>query len=130
MPIFIVLRGRHNSGKTSSIRLANEIKFGKNPSSKKDICSVHSYNNKIIAFISEGDRAKKLRYYIENHINCDVIITACRTRGDTYDLIMSYEKNGHCVHIIDKKVVSANRDAANEDTAKKILSLLDRVTVS
>lgn len=96
MPIFIVVTGVHNSGKTTTIRtLWNNL--GGEPLG--DGCEVVNmrliYRGRRIGFYSLGDNerlledlAKGIPHYIED--NCDIIVCAARSYGGTHNYYTRY----------------------------------------
>ena len=85
----ICLRGKENTGKTTSIRECFKVMTGVDPSEPHDfIANLDAGNGIKIGFSSWGDPGANRRV-LERVLpdNCDVVITACRSYGDTVDAV-------------------------------------------
>ena len=84
----ICLRGKENTGKTTSIRECYKLMTGKEPKTKDFIANVEASLNIKIGFSSWGaPGANKRVLQIVLPDNCDVVITACRTHGGTVEAV-------------------------------------------
>ena len=87
----LVVKGGSNTGKTSSINLAYKMISG----SQKDgeIDETVTYGKIKIAFCSAGDTVEIIEKHIEEHKDCDIIVTACKLYGSTSEYILSQYDN-------------------------------------
>jgi hypothetical protein len=87
MPKYIIVTGVSNSGKTTSIRTLWESLGGKKlPNPPFDFHDTLTYENKKIGFHSCGDSIYYLEKYkkgIPDLLDCDIIISACKSSGNT-----------------------------------------------
>jgi len=124
MPIIIHVVGASNSGKSSSIRLFLEDRGLVFPASPKDVTLVApiSKNGKtsIAGIGSAGDNQdvvdKNFNFFIGN--NCDVIICASKSRGESYDRVLYYVHNLNAQHIILRTQCQNNVSAQRADNRR------------
>jgi len=90
MPRYIVVTGGSDAGKTSTIRTLWSLLGGnKLPDTPSDFHAMLVYEEKNIGFHSWGDT----EYYLNEHAggipdlekNCDIIISAAKSRGQTQE---------------------------------------------
>ncbi|EGR0791347.1 MULTISPECIES: hypothetical protein [Vibrio] len=119
MPTIYALKGRHNSGKTTTLRLLETTLLTKYPLNSTvfrtgvvDITVVMDINGQRIGIACGGDsetivlkNLKTLTSY-----NCDIIFCATRSRGKTVTAVNSYSAT-HTVHF-ERKQHGLNNDAA------------------
>ena len=98
----LVLKAPKNRGKTKTIyKLAAKFKdyYGNQIETvdkeyQNDIPSLFKIKNNIIGFFSLGDTEKEttkaIEFFKEN--NCNICITACRTKGETKKKILEFAK--------------------------------------
>ncbi len=106
MATIIALKGRHQSGKTPTLKLLEQVVCDKYTGSvkilheerdiggSKDIFVVLEINGSLtIGIYSLGDYADAIRTHIEIAMSyhCDEIFCACRIRGRTTDAVKSFE---------------------------------------
>jgi len=140
MRTIIALKGRSNSGKTTSIRILHQLllkngfmlvrsNFDKNAS---DFLSIFSKNGKLIGVTSVGDTYDLVKGRLREMIDedCDVCVCACRsydhkTKPGTLGAIKEFV--GHSCHFIDKAIDDdpKTQPLSNRDDAEGILSLID-----
>ena len=132
----IVLRGTENTGKTQTIKKVYELMLAKYQVTrvhekiyKREITCVLLVNNKKIGIESQGDPNSRLRrnleYFVD--INCEIIICATRTYGQTVDAVNTLSDNYEIVWI-DKTIerISHNQSDINVGDANKIIKELEK----
>ncbi len=88
----ICFKGKSNTGKTTVIKkILNKFFNIHICPNKKDFAIVFPYRNKVIGICSYGDalRVVKNKIIFFKSKRCEVIICACRTRGEVKDYIES-----------------------------------------
>lgn len=135
MKTVIAVSGKTNCGKTMSIFLANELllreyphavveKFGK---STREILQTLSFDGVKIGIESEGKPGGRMRFSLMDlaECNCDVIICATRSMGDTVEAAASLGKS-YNVRWLYKQYADdrANQEAENLAMAKQIVKLV------
>jgi hypothetical protein len=100
MPIILVAKGKHDTGKTTAIcQLKNFLLSlgGKTINTYKaisqhDVNMIVEYNGIKIGISSAGDPGLKQREILTVFVemNCNIIICACRTKGSTKNEILEY----------------------------------------
>jgi hypothetical protein len=119
MPKIYALKGRHNSGKTTTLILLETTLIAKYPSNLiafrtgvVDITVIIDVNGQRIGIACGGDSEaivlKNLK--ILTTYNCDIIFCATRSRGKTVAAVNSYSAT-HAVHF-EHKQHGLNNDAA------------------
>ncbi|WP_456105072.1 hypothetical protein [Prevotella sp.] len=131
MKTIIVLYRRANTGKTTTLNYL----IGLLDKSKEEMQSLTkdrrvtiSYGNKSIAVTTQGDN----KYEIEENIkffeneDCDILVTATRSRGQTTDGIYEYHKKINAKIIwIEKNLSVTLKDLINQAQAKDIQATID-----
>ncbi len=131
MKTIIGLYRRANTGKTTTLNYL----IGLLDKSKEEMQSLTkdrrvaiSYGNKSIAVTTQGDN----KYEIEENIkffekeDCDILVTATRSRGQTTDAIDKYHKEINAKIIwIEKKLSVTLKDLINQAQAKDIQATID-----
>jgi len=117
----IILSGKSNCGKTTTINLAYKQLTGSffAENERKDFETTIKYKNKLIAFYSMGDESNPLIKAINNYenLNCDILICACNVRfKKPYKII---ERNSENIKIDKTMPLSDN---ANTIDANLIIS--------
>jgi hypothetical protein len=84
----LVVKGGSNTGKSSSIKLAYEMLSG-NQVNSGEVDKKITYGKIKIAFCSSGDTVDIIEKHIQEHNDCDIIVTACRLFGSTPDYILT-----------------------------------------
>lgn len=136
MKTIIVLYRRANTGKTTTlnylIRLLDKSKEGETHPLTEDRRVVISYDNKSIAVTTQGDN----KYEIEENVkffekeDCDILVTATRSRGQTTDIIDKYHKEINAKIIwIEKKLSVILEDSINQMQAKDIQATIDTLII-
>ena len=102
MKTIIAIFGRGRWGKSCAIRtLAQNFPFESEILQLwcgEDIFRIGRYGGKIVGFVSQGDPNSIQKEWLEECVQngCDVIVSACRSRGGTVDNIIGFaEKNGY-----------------------------------
>jgi len=139
MKNLIGLYGTGNVGKSETIRIVYNKLIEMYPGfilhkdfvqiipTKGDICAVIIINGKIIGIESQGDPKsrifKSIPIFVE--LNCDIILCATRTRGETVHLVEKL-KNTHEIKWIHKtgSIDSSKHRANDEKTASEILKII------
>lgn len=117
----IVLRGKYNTGKTTTLLRALKEFF--NIEEKSDIYIKFKYNGHIIAVFTEGDWEKIIKEKFKKLNNdFDLLLCCCRTRKGTYQFFRKLRnEKGYDVYFIDKKPIGKETISDNEalDEIKK-----------
>lgn len=128
MKKIIVLYGRGDIGKTSTLRMVTDMLEGKPLSySRIDVREVYSYNEKKVVVTSYGDTEAIM---IENIAFMkahpfDVAITAARSYGRTHDKIKEYANASGCELVwLMKSYEDGDENAINKKYADKIIALI------
>ncbi len=145
MPIIIKLRGIGNSGKTTTLKLliqelinqgAKQLARGAIVDSPGDEAAELEFNGKKIGIITAGDYAefydKGLKLFPDY---CDILVFACRTRGDTTDWIDSNYANDLRITFEKMAIWSSGqfnalqvvRQKANEAQVKELIELIKQL---
>lgn len=102
------LKGRHDSGKTTTLKLLNKNLKSKYPmrttiyeDGNVDITVVMDINGQKIGIASGGDTQDivlhNLKRLTSDKYKCDIIFCATRSRGKTIDAVKSYSST-HSIH--------------------------------
>lgn len=130
----IAVWGTAGIGKTSTIRrVFDKLNVeGKTPDKiiEPDICAIINLSNgKKIGIESLGDPGSEqpewIDYLVENH--CDVIVCACRTKGDTADTVanlVNYDYDTIWVSPFTSE--NMGKEALNDISADAIIKLIER----
>lgn len=127
--LVIVLHGVHDSGKTTTLNYLIQLLQGVEAPSPliKDRRELIPYQGKKVYVATPGD----LKFEIWKNIalseieECDILVTAARSRGETLEPIEEYTKKINADHVkIQKRRVKERTDEANRRDAQ---SLKDRI---
>lgn len=135
MKTIIALWGNADCGKTSSIIWTyNKLFYPESLPLGEDFFKIRDKNPYgKIGFSSLGDPGYPAHYdNLESMVkaNCDIILTACRTRGTTVDNITSLaQQYGYRVIWMSPFSIAggANYDVLNSMTAEAIISVLNNI---
>jgi hypothetical protein len=140
MKTIVAIYGVADKGKTSTLREFANLLFVAYPayksvfpipasiSSTDDFRLILEINGKIIGIESKGDPNTGLRGRLEdlavNH-NCDIILCATRTKGDTVDAVdsLAYHKYFQTIWTSTYQIASS-QSIANQAKARHLLDLL------
>jgi len=116
MKKIIALKGKSNTGKTTSIKRIYEwiknnyaIKIiTPNTWSGDDIKTIIKVDGFVIGICSAGDEGSTVKSYMDefDKNRCDLILCACRTKGQTFQAIQSYRSKGYLIDYIYTKEIS------------------------
>ena len=132
MKKIIALYRRAETGKTSTLNLLIEL-LDKNKKVEEirlteDRRLSISYGNKKIAVTTWGDNGFELKEnikYFENE-DCDILVTATRTRGETTEILNDYAKEINTEIIwIEKNLSASLEELINQTQAKDIKAVID-----
>ena len=138
----IATTGVGNSGKTNSLKLlrkmllkksnVSEISFEILNNQEEDFISFLKMDNILICITSQGDTPYLMEKPLKKAVNqtCDIIVCACRSYGDTVDIIKRICRNYKKVWITKNRLDSdTNEDAlrkrANKSSAKLLLNIIE-----
>ena len=128
----IYLKGRGNSGKTSTINnvfnlLVSKYKNAKIDFIKKgnDIKLTIEINGILVGIESQGDPNSRLKKSLDEFEakNCDIIFCATRTSGMTVDWVKSHSKNYNLFKSNQTYTSKANQTASNNAMAINLIKL-------
>ena len=132
MKKIIALYRRAETGKTSTLNLLIEL-LDKNKKVEEERLIEDrrvsiSYGSKKIAVTTWGDNGFELKEninYFEKE-NCDILVTATRTRGETTEILTDYAKEIDTEIIwIEKNISKKLEDLINQIQAKDINAIID-----
>lgn len=134
MKKIIAISGKSNVGKTQTLKLLidklDKVGVCKHKEVKEfnDIKRTYKYKETIISICTAGDAAYIIESnieYFKNH-NCDIAITAVRTKGKTQLVLNSFAKElGLKVDYISKVIDKDNAQQVNEKFADDLLDMID-----
>ena len=132
MKKIIALYRRSETGKTSTLNLLIEL-LDKNKKIEKERFKEDrrvsiSYGSKKIAVTTWGDNGFELKENIKffEEENCDILVTATRTRGETTEILTDYAKEIDTEIIwIEKNISKKMEDLINQSQAKDINAIID-----
>ena len=132
MKKIIALYRRSETGKTSTLNLLIEL-LDKNKKIEKERLIEDrrvsiSYGSKKIAVTTWGDNGFELKENIKffEEENCDILVTATRTRGETTKILTDYAKEIDTEIIwIEKNISKKMEDLINQSQAKDINAIID-----
>ena len=132
MKKIIALYRRSETGKTSTLNLLIEL-LDKNKKIEKERLIEDrrvsiSYGSKKIAVTTWGDNGFELKENIKffEEENCDILVTATRTRGETTEILTDYAKEIDTEIIwIEKNISKKMEDLINQSQAKDINAIID-----
>jgi hypothetical protein len=123
----IALFGKGGIGKTTTLNLLNNLINPDNPiTDGKDHRRTFTYKGKTISITTPGDNeteVKKNIQYVQDK-NCDILVTASRTRGQTVTELENFSKN---IRRIEKNVGHKRQDLVNEAQAADLQAIIDDV---
>ena len=123
----IALFGKGGIGKTTTLNLLNNLINPDNPiTDGKDHRRTFTYKGKTISITTPGDNeteVKKNIQYVQDK-NCDILVTASRTRGQTVTELENFSKN---IRRIEKNVGHKRQDLVNEAQAADLQAIIDGV---
>ena len=124
----IALFGKGGIGKTTTLNLLNNLINPDNPiTDGKDHRRTFTYKGKTISITTPGDNeteVKKNIQYVQDK-NCDILVTASRTRGYGRKLLREQFKD---IHFIKKNVADQQeQDLVNEAQALDLQAIIDEV---
>lgn len=123
----IALFGKGGIGKTTTLNLLNNLINPDNPiTDGKDHRRTFTYKGKTISITTPGDNeteVKKNIQYIQDK-NCDILVTASRTWGQTVTELENFSKN---IRWIEKNVGHKRQDLVNEAQAADLQAIIDEV---
>lgn len=134
----IVLYNKSNSGKSTIFKNVDELISKKYKDCKNttlhnnyDICKIYNINGISVGIESQGDPGSRLNESLKcfNEKKCDIIICTSRTKGETVNSIVAYEKFGYEIlwfsNITSKTQTTTSN--LNKLTAKFIIDILDNL---
>lgn len=123
----IALFGKGGIGKTTTLNLLNNLINPDNPiTDGKDHRRTFTYKGKTISITTPGDNeteVKKNIQYVQDK-NCDILVTASRTWGQTVTELENFSKN---IRWIEKNVGHKRQDLVNEAQAADLQAIIDEV---
>lgn len=131
MSHIVALKGRANSGKSTTIKLVAQLLQQKYPnapisvliSNTSDIKIIMNINGTKVGIESQGDPNSRLQQSLTDFVNakCGVIICATRTSGMTFNWVNNY-LSSHKITFIQQTYSSpANYSASSNSTASQII---------
>ncbi|WP_373818284.1 hypothetical protein [Porphyromonas loveana] len=132
MKKIIALYRRANTGKTNTLNhligLLDKTQEVYGDDLAKDREKSIRYRNKKIAIRTWGDNGEQLKKNIEffEKENCDILVTATRTRGETTEILNDYAtKIDTKIKWIKKNLAELLEDLINQTQAKDIQAVID-----
>lgn len=135
MKTIIVLYRRANTGKTTTLNYL----IGLLDKSKEEMQSLTkdrrvtiSYGNKSIAVTTQGDNENEINKNIKffEKEDCDILVTATRSKGQTPRAIYNYHKEINAKIIwIEKNLSGTSEDTINQAQAKDIQATIDTLII-
>ncbi len=134
MKKIIALYGRSNTGKTTTLNyligfLDENLEIDDNSltNNRKEVIY---YKNKKIAVTTPGDNKSELKKNIEYFKNkdCDILVTATRTKGATREELKKYAQDIKTEIIwIKKEISETSATLINKKQAKDIQAIIDKL---
>lgn len=132
MKKIIALYRRAETGKTSTLNLLIEL-LDKNEKAEENRLTEDrrvsiSYGSKKIAVTTWGDNEVELKENIKyfEKKDCDILVTATRTRGETTEILNDYAKEINTEIIwIEKNLSASLEELINQTQAKDIKAVID-----
>lgn len=132
MKKIIALYRRAETGKTSTLNLLIEL-LDKNEKAEENRLTEDrrvsiSYGSKKIAVTTWGDNEDELKENIKyfEKKDCDILVTATRTRGETTEILNDYAKEINTEIIwIEKNLSASLEELINQTQAKDIKAVID-----
>lgn len=136
MSVILALRGRGNSGKTTTIEILHEIMIRNGyiqvPDryrARVDFIDILSKKGKLIGITSSGDTFVRVSQRLEELTgeNCNIIICACRTRGGSLDALVQYEDQE--IRLIPKTIIRqrSRHETTNVADALRLLTMIEEL---
>lgn len=126
----IALFGKGGIGKTTTLNLLNNLINPDNPiTDGKDHRRTFTYKGKTISITTPGDNeteVKKNIQYVQDK-NCDILVTASRTRG--YGRKLLREQFKHNLLCIEKNIDYQQRDLVNKAQALDLQAIIDGLII-
>lgn len=126
----IALYGAGGTGKTTTLNLLNNLINPDNPiTDGKDHRRTFTYKGKTISITTPGDGEEHIHDNIDytQDKNCDILVTASRTRGAGKDMLRELFK--HNLLCIEKNVDYQQRDLVNEAQALDLQAIIDGLII-
>ena len=125
----IALFGKGGIGKTTTLNLLNDLINPDNPATNlgEDDKYTFTYKGKTISITTPGDCKEHIHDnidYAQNN-NCDILVTASRTRGAGKDMLREQFK--HNLLFIEKNIDYQQRDLVNKAQALDLQAIIDDV---
>ena len=133
----IAIAGRYDQGKSETIyllrdliRTTHTVKENVFFDDGKDVKVIIEIGEFKIGIESEGDPDSRQEQSIKDFItnNCNIIIGACRSRGDTMDVLITTENHGYrIIWSRNHRSETVSHSGLNKLSANSILELLDSI---
>lgn len=124
----IALFGIKDTGKTTTLNLLNNLINPDNPiTDGKDHRRTFTYKGKTISITTPGDNETEVKNNIDyaQDENCDILVTASRTKGYGRKLLREQFKD---IHFIKKNVADQQKqDFVNKTQAADLQAIIDDV---
>ena len=124
----IALFGIKDTGKTTTLNLLNNLINPDNPiTDGKDHRRTFTYKGKTISITTPGDNETEIKKNIQyaQDENCDILVTASRTKGYGRKLLREQFKD---IHFIKKNVANQQKqDFVNKTQAADLQAIIDDV---
>lgn len=137
MKTIIVNRGVGEQGKTTSIREVYNALKQKYPQliihselDNGDVKAIIEIDGVKIGIESQGDPYSRQGESLRNFVNegCDIIVVACRTKGDTLNNVYDLEqKNGYRIIFAQHLINVSIKHHLNNLYAKEIVQIIDSI---
>lgn len=125
MKYIIAISGSSNNGKTSTIKRLYGLLTGREEGGS-DIDVHFQYNGRTIYLISKGDPNTDLLSRLTRAVGlADIVVCACRTKGDTKAAIEGFRSESLRVILVGPIVVDKWFDYANDLLAETIKRTID-----
>jgi hypothetical protein len=127
----IALFGKGGIGKTTTLNLLNDLINPDNPATNlgEDDKYTFTYKGKTISITTPGDWKEHIHDnidYAQNN-NCDILVTASRTRGAGKDMLREQFK--HNLLFIEKNIDYQQRDLVNKAQALDLQAIIDGLII-
>ncbi len=129
MKTIIALYRRANTGKSTTLNYLIGLLKGQEVDFK-DKREIVYYGSKKIAVTTPGDNAYEIKKNIEffEKEDCDILITATRSKGETTNIIYKYHKDINAeLKWLEKNLSITLQDLINQAQAKDIQATIDRL---
>jgi hypothetical protein len=133
----IVNRGVGEQGKTTSIKKVYRVLKQTYPQviilsefDDGDIRAIIEIGGVKIGIESQGDPYSRQGGSLRNFVNegCDIIVVACRTKGDTLNNVYDLEhKHGYRIIFAQHLINASIKDYLNDLYAKEIVQMIDSI---